>query len=266
MPPTRTTAVLVVLAALLFAGVALAGCGSSGGDATTTAANTNTGTYGKGTGESSVPSALTGLHNARYCEIIPVTRAGNTNTAEIYNTIGLNSCPSDKWSGITQDAIDKAYGSQQAKLNGPRYWVLDNLSGEGVTASGATYVFNGITMAKRGQVQTKLRDSTVGSSFYTPNTVQRNTVFTYNAGTKVYELTAPDGSIYTMQSYSQIKNKSLTIGELDALGSKLSLPKGWTYSVRTLTQQLQLTASGTAHVVNDDEYDSYQRRYVPPSS
>jgi hypothetical protein len=264
MQRIRTAIFPLVLVPLLL--VAIAGCGSSGGSATTTAANTNAGTYGKGASDPSVPNPLTGLRNARYCEIIPVTRHQNTNKAEIYNTIGLNDCPSDKWSGITEDAVDKAYGSQQAKLNGPRYWVIDELSGSGVTASGPTYVFNGILIAKRGEVDTKLRQSTVGSSFYTPNTVQRDTVFTYKAGSKVYELTAPDGSIYTMQSYSQIKDKSLTIADLDTLASKLSLPSGWKYGVRTLTQDLKLTANGTAHVVNDDLYDSYQRRYAPPSS
>ena len=263
MQRIRTTIGPLVLVPLLL--VAIVGCGSSGGDATTTAANANAGTYGKG-GDANVPSTLAGLRNARYCEIIPVTRDKNIDKAEIYNTIGLNACPSDQWNGISEDAVDKAYGSQQAKLNGPRYWVLDELQGAGATAGGATYVFNGITMAKRGEVDTKLRDSTVGSSFYTPNTVQRDTVFTYKAGSKVFELTAPDGSIYTMQSYSQIKDKSLAIADLDTLASKLSLPNGWKYNVRTLTQDLQLTANGTAHVVNDDLYDSYQRRYAPPSS
>jgi hypothetical protein len=261
MPHTRTTVVSLALVAL-----ALAGCGSSGGDATTTVANASTGTYGKTPGSVEVPSTLTNMHNARYCEIIPVTRDKNTNKAEIYNTIGINNCPEDEWSGVTEDAVDKAYGSQSAKLNGPRYWVLNEIQGEGFTAGGPTYVFNGITMAKRGENDTKLRDSTVGSSFYTPNTVQRDTVFTYSAGTKVYQLTAPDGDVYTMQSYAQIKDKSLTIGDLDNLASKLSLPQGWKYSVHTLSQELQLKADGVAHVVNDDLYDSYQLSYTPPSN
>jgi hypothetical protein len=96
--------------------------------------------------------------------------------------------------------------------------------------------------------------------------VQRDTVFTYSAGTKVYQLTAPDGDVYTMQSYAQIKDKSLTIGDLDNLASKLSLPQGWKYSVHTLSQELQLKADGVAHVVNDDLYDSYQLSYTPPSN
>lgn len=253
--------VLVPLLALL-----LAGCGSSSGDTTTAATSTTAaGSYGKGPTVSGLPNPLKSLRDARYCEIIPVTREKNVNKAEIYNTIGLNNCPPEKWNAITEDAVNKAYGSNQAKLNGPRFWVLDELSGEGNTTGGASYVFNGIEMAKRAGIETKLREATVGGKFYEPNTVHRETVWHYHAGTKVYELTAPDGAIYTMQSYSQIKDKTLTIGELDHLGSKLQLPEGWQYSVRTLTSPLALKAEGTAYVINDDLYDSYQRRYAPPS-
>ena len=146
-PMSRRRSILVSLIAISVV-LALAACGSSGGTATTTAADTNTGTYGKGPAAKQTSSSLTGLRNVRYCEIIPVTRDQNTNKARIYNTIGLNNCPEDKWKGVTEDAVDKAYGAQQAKLNGPRYWVLDSLKGEGTTAGGATYVFNGIDMAQ----------------------------------------------------------------------------------------------------------------------
>jgi hypothetical protein len=73
--------------------------------------------------------------------------------------------------------------------------------------------------------------------------VQRDTVWTYLPGTKVYQLTAPNGDVYTMQSYSQIKDKSLTISDLDGLAGKLSLPQGWKYGVHTISQELQLKAT-----------------------
>jgi hypothetical protein len=262
MSSPRHTIVPLVLASLVV--LVFAGCGSSGGNATTSATSTTAaGTYGKGSTVSGLPNPLTGLHDARYCEVIPVTREKNVNMAEVFNTIGLNDCPAEKWNGITEEAVNNAYGSNQAQLNGPRYWVIDELGASGSSTSGASYVFNGIQMAKRGALETKLREATVGSKFYEPNTVHRETVFTYHAGTKVYELTAPDGSIYTMQSYSQIKDKTLTLPELDNLASKLKLPEGWKYTVRTLTSPLVLKAEGTAYVVNDELEDSYQRRYAP---
>jgi hypothetical protein len=178
----RGTIVPFVLASLVV--LALAGCGSSGGTATTTATSTTAaGTYGKGPTVAGLPNPLTGLHNARYCEVIPVTREKNVNKAEVFNTIGLNDCPAETWDAITEEAVNKAYGSNQAQLNGPRYWVIGELGASGSSTSGVSYVFNGIQMAKRGALETKLRESTVGSKFYEPNTVHRETVFTYHAGT-----------------------------------------------------------------------------------
>lgn len=212
--------------------------------------------------ESSEPAqSVSGeLRDVRYCEVIPVTREGRTLTAWVYNTLGLNDCPAAEWDALTEDAVNEAYGSVAAKLNGPRYWVIDKLVGSGSTTSGGRFTFGGIEMELRAKLETKLREGTVGEEFYAPNEVQRDTVYTYRAGRPVFELTAPDGHVYIMQSYAQIKDKSLTIDDLPSLGSRLSLPAGWTYSARTLTEDFELASGGLAYVVNDDLYNAYQRR------
>ena len=38
---------------------------------------------------------LHGLYNARYCEIFSVTSLSPTIAVDVYNTIGLNKCPTD---------------------------------------------------------------------------------------------------------------------------------------------------------------------------
>lgn len=200
------------------------------------------------------------LRNVRYCEIIPVTRKGRTLTAWVYNTLGLNDCPADEWNALTEEQVNEAYGSMSAKLNGPRYWVIDKLVGSGSTNTGQRFTFGGIEMELRGNVETKLREGTVGDKFYVPNQVHRNTVYTYKAGQPVYELTSPQGDVYIMQSYSQIKDKSLSIDDLDSLGSRLKLPQGWTYTTRTISEDYELVTTGLAYVINDDFYNSYQRR------
>ncbi len=212
--------------------------------------------------ESSEPAqSVSGeLRDVRYCEVIPVTRKGRTLTAWVYNTLGLNDCPAAEWDALTEDAVNEAYGSVAAKLNGPRYWVIDRLVGSGSTAAGGRFNFGGIEMELRAQLETKLREGTVGEEFYAPNEVQRDTVYTYRAGRPVFELTAPDGHVYVMQSYARIKDKSLTIDDLASLGGRLSLPEGWTYSTRTLAEDLELASGGLAYVVNDDLYNAYQRR------
>ena len=200
------------------------------------------------------------LRNVRYCEVIPVTRKGRTFTSWVYNTLGLNDCPAAEWDALTEDEVNKEYGSIAAKLNGPRYWVIDKIVGSGSTTTGETFTFGGIEMALRAKLETKLREGTVGEEFYVPNEVQRDTVYTYTAGKPVYELTSPEGDVYLMQSYAQIKDKNLTIDDLASLGSRLALPEGWTYTTRTLSEDYELVTTGLAYVINDDFYNSYQRR------
>ncbi len=200
------------------------------------------------------------LRNVRYCEIIPVTRKGHTLTSWVYNTLGLNDCPAEEWDALTEDEVNEEYGSVAAKLNGPRYWVIDKLVVSGASATDERFTFGGIEMKLRATLETNLRGSTVGEEFYVPNEVQRDTVYTYDAGKPVYELTSPEGDVYIMQSYAQIKDKNLTIDDLASLGSKLSLPEGWTYSTRTLTEVFELVTTGLAYVINDDLYNAYQRR------
>jgi hypothetical protein len=200
------------------------------------------------------------LRNVRYCEVIPVTRKGVTLTSWVYNTLGLNDCPAAEWDALTEDEVNEEYGSVGAKLNGPRYWVIDKLVGSGSTTTGEKFTFGGIEMELRAKLETKLREGTVGEQFYVPNQVQRDTVYTYKAGQPVYELTSPEGDVYIMQSYAQIKDKNLSIDDLASLESKLELPEGWTYTTRTLTEDLLLDSGGLAYVINDDLYNAYQRR------
>lgn len=200
------------------------------------------------------------LRNVRYCEIIPVTREGNELTSWVYNTLGLNDCPECEWNALTEEQVNQAYGSVAAKLNGPRYWVIDKMEVTGSSDTGQRFTFGGIEMELRASVKTKIREGTVGEEFYAPNQVKRDTVYTYNAGAEVYELVSPEGDVYVMQSYAQIADENLTIDDLPSLGSKLALPGGWTYAPRTLTEDLVLDSGGLAYVINDDLYNAYQRR------
>src|SRR5437764_29723 len=107
---------LVILVVL-----ALAACssGSATGPSTTSATTT-----ASATASSSVPQEL---RDVRYCEVIASVQSGSTVTSYIYNTLGLNDCPPGRWNALTEDEVNKEYGSQSAKLNGPRHWVIDSL-------------------------------------------------------------------------------------------------------------------------------------------
>jgi hypothetical protein len=74
----------------------------------------------------------------------------------------------------------------------------------------------------------------------------------------VFELVAPGGKRYVMQSYAQIKDRSLTLSQLPELGHRLKLPPGWRYRTRKLTRPLVLRAHRSATIVQDELQDTYQ--------
>ena len=199
------------------------------------------------------------LRDYRYCEIMPAFQSGLTLNIEVWNTMSLNDCPADLWAKLDANAMAKQYGASLVKLNGPRHWLFNTVTAGGTTAAGKFADFGGIEMKQLATLQMNIWQGSAGGTFYTPNQVDRTTVFTYWAGNQVYELISPDGETYVMQSYAQIVDSNLTINDLNMLGKRLNLPKGWKYQARTLEVDLELTANGVAYVLQDDLQNSYQK-------
>ena len=63
-----------------------------------------------------------------------------------------------------------------------------------------------------------------------------------------------------MQSYSQIVDPSLSAADLPTLGSRLSLPAGWSFSVVQLSADFQFTGV-LATVIQDNLENSYTKMY-----
>jgi hypothetical protein len=198
------------------------------------------------------------MRDARYCEIIPVVVQGTAVTSSVYNTIGLNDCPADLWSALTEAQVNAEYGSQASKLNGPRHFVMDHSAAAGSSAAGETFTFGGIEAKLVARLVTKLGEPTVGDQYYRPNRVQRETQWTYDRGKLIYKLVDPSGAVYVMQSYAQIVDPNLTIDQLAGLGSRLNLPEGWRFATRRLRHTMTMTAEGQTSVVNDDLLNTYQ--------
>jgi len=103
----------------------------------------------------------------------------------------LNDCPSDLWVKLEEKTLIDQYNAKAVVINGPRFWVLNEISGGGETARGKVADFGGIEMRPVAQIETKLWEGVVGEALYTDNRVQRTTTYVYKAGNRVYELTAP---------------------------------------------------------------------------
>ncbi|MDP6944082.1 MAG: hypothetical protein QF464_08040, partial [Myxococcota bacterium] len=92
---------------------------------------------------------------------------------------------------------------------------------------------------------------------YSLREVVRDNAWHFDAGREVYELVDAGGHTYVMQSYARIVDPDLDLPDLPDLADRLALPDGWTYQVRTLTEDLIVQADGIAVVVQDDLKNTY---------
>jgi hypothetical protein len=202
--------------------------------------------------------ARTHVRNARYCEIVPVVRDGLRLVATVYNTLGLNDCPASLWDKITEDAMKQRFsGAIKVLINGPRYFLMDTIAGEGATAAGETIDVGGLAMTRRATIDLSLAELAEGP--YRERTINRETRYVFDAGKPVFVLTAPDASRYAMQAYAQIVDKTLFYDDLPKLGARLKLPKGWRYTVMLPDKDFVVGARGKAVIVQDDFDNTYQK-------
>jgi hypothetical protein len=71
-----------------------------------------------------------------------------------------------------------------------------------------------------------------------------------------------------MQAFTNLVDKTLTAAELPKLGSKLKLPEGWKYEVKTLDKDLTLIPPAPehlAHAVSDELQNIYAGNNFKPN-
>jgi hypothetical protein len=193
------------------------------------------------------------FHDARYCEFLVLTGEVPDAKVTVFNTIGLNDCPQERWDAIDAGELAQELGAKAVIKNGPRHFLMDAATGN----PGPVRSFDGLEMRKVATIAIH-SDAELVQRTYGERTIKRHNTWTWAKGRRVYELLAPDGSTYVMQSYSQIKDPSLAIGDLRGLGDRLELPQGWAYRSRVLHDDLTLKARGKATIVQDDLTNTYQ--------
>ncbi len=196
------------------------------------------------------------LFNMRYCEILLAQVDSGEIIAEVWGTQSVNLCPNELWEVLDKDLIAEEYNVTIAIMNGPRYFVID-LSGGSLPESDKENRFYGeLEMKYLTTMQRPL--SQQQSLAYSIVEVDRNNVWYYRAGRKVYELTDPDGNRYIMQSYSQIVDHDLQLSDLENLGERLELPMGWSFSARIIDEDFAAENAGIAKVIQDELQNTYQ--------
>ncbi|MBX9687742.1 MAG: hypothetical protein K2X27_13635 [Candidatus Obscuribacterales bacterium] len=201
----------------------------------------------------------TNMRGERYGEIL-LGKGGLLIPSEfdVYNTIGLNDCPEELWSKLDPEKIKKETGVKAVKLNGPRYWVIDGLTGS-TLVSKVQRNFGGIEMRHAGTLELSIKDKLSLGKAYATHKVARKTIWVFKAGRPVYQLINPDGEVYFMQSFSVQKEKQ-KLDSLEQLGSKLKLPEGWKFRTLNLKKDFELKAiNGIAYVLQDNLENTYQK-------
>jgi len=208
---------------------------------------------------------LINLRNVRYCEVMAVTKFSLLSvTAAVYNNVGLNDCPISSWDVLINqtDYLKTEFDTKFIHFNGPRFWMMDAMTNSTLIDNTTVLVGEGagqIAMRHAGDLEIKPADLLKGSVPYKVQTVARNTVWVYNAGTNIYTITDNTGLVYVLQSYSIQTHPEQTIDTLVKLGSLLSLPSGWSFSYQTITSDVNVVAiNGVASVIQDDYLNTYQ--------
>lgn len=222
------------------------------GLATANACSTNSSSQ---TPSTSSTVATADMRDLRYCEVLLVSLSGTEPIASVYNTYPLNDCPEDTWAALDPKALATQFGANVALLNGPRHWMINRVEKVGGSTNEKAD-FGGIEMYKQATVP--IGSLTEQARPYSPYSVSRSVIFTYNAGTEIFELSSPDGSVFVMQSFSQQKDPSLTLASLPSLADKLELPAGWKFGSRMLAEDLNIvTVKNPAQVLQDNLGNSY---------
>ncbi|MEI8257028.1 MAG: hypothetical protein WCJ30_15250 [Deltaproteobacteria bacterium] len=196
---------------------------------------------------------LNALHGVRYCEVLLSGFRFGALVVDVYNTIGVSDCPQDAWNALDAAALRAQYG-RDALLNGPRYWLIDAFERSSMIDPTVQF-FGCIPMRAAGWHAAT--NSELAAAPYTPYTFIWGTRVLFASGSTVYELVDPTARVFDMLSYS-VQLATQTESSLSTLGSRLTLPTGWSFRARTLTADLHIdTTRAWATLTADDFKNTY---------
>jgi hypothetical protein len=199
------------------------------------------------------------LRGYQFCEVGLITGSSqDTAIANIWNTTGVCDPTPEQFDALDADTIARENGAVSAWLNPVRSWMFDRLD---VWEAGDDKAFGSIrgTWTGVAGAATMIR-ATVQDS-YQPGYMYRNSTSTFNKGSQVYVLDAPDGEVFVMQSFTRHWDPALSEEHLAHLASRIALPSGWGFRAEMLDQDLEVTAAhhdNLAHVVQDNLHNVYQ--------
>jgi len=200
------------------------------------------------------------IRGHRFAEVALFSGSSADNAiADFYNSTGVDDPTPARFAALDKDKLAQEHQAIGAFLNPPRYWMFDEFR---VFEVGDDQAFGGIKMTWMGVVDVATLKKAILGGNYFAGYIHRDNSYTYNQGSEVYLLDAPGGEVFIMQSYNAHTDEGLAAEQSPAaLGSRLTLPAGWTFRVKTLDRDLVVSQDKTgkmAHVMQDDLLDRYQ--------
>lgn len=206
--------------------------------------------------EESSPSLRKPKRGDRYGELILVWRRGFKIQADLWSTQGLNDCPETSWKSLNPKSIQATTGAFAVVLNGPRYWLPDWVSG--TSEFKEVQRFGELDMRQIARIQVQPGR---GNAPYKERVNPKGVELMFKKGSEVFALTTASGRVYVMQSMSQSVDPKLELDDLPKLGSRLKLPRGWSYQSTILSEDLRVgSLKENAVVIRDELGNAYHRR------
>ena len=209
------------------------------------------------------------MRGYQFCEVVLITGPDqDTAIANIWNTTSACDPTPEQLDALDADAVAREHGALRAWLNPARHCMFDRLD---VWEVGGDRTFGGLSGTWMSVASaTDITKATARDS-YDPGYVYRNHTVTFNNGSDVYFLVAPDGEVFVMQSFSRDVDPTLSEDNLPHLAARLELPEGWGFRAEVLDQDLEVSSSedNLAHVLYDNLDNVYQgsdvgRSFSPP--
>ena len=204
--------------------------------------------------------SMDNMRGYRFAEVALFSGTSEENAvADFYNSTGVDDPSPARYATLDEDKLAQENRAIGVFLNPPRYWMFDEFR---VFEVGDDRKFDGITMSWMGVVDVaSLKKAIIGGNYFA-GYIHRDNSYTYNNGSEVYLLDAPDGEVFVMQSYNAHTDDGLAAEESPAtLGSRLTLADGWKFRGKTLDRDLVVSQDKTgklAHVMQDDLLNRYQ--------
>lgn len=197
------------------------------------------------------------MRGYRFCEMGLITGASQDHAiANVWNTTGACDPTPEQLDALDADTIARENGAMNAWLNPVRRWTFDRLD---IPEAGDDKTFGDITGTWMGVADAATMMHATVLDSYSPGYIYRGGTFTFNKGSEVYVLEAPDGEAFVMQSFVQDPARSQD--HPAKLGSRLDLPEGWSFRTEILDEDLDVSCAkhdNLAHVLQDNLHNVYQ--------